>query len=285
MHKSLVALCLLFSLSTFANQKAELAAQAYGQRDFNEVGIQNAQEAVKLYGEAIAEEADATLKLTYMGETASVHYFLGTALDKKEDKMAAFQASMDTAAEIMTTLGVDVKKAHKLSEAEVTHLLNNLDDANELILAETMYTRGISLSQWGNLKGIPAAINRLPEVTGLMERIEMMGYVHINEYGPYRTQGRIKFVLPKLFGGDLEASEDFLKRAAKGSLVPGQRYSINGYNNLYLAETYYKRGKENQAKKLLDTFINADFSTLKAGSEPENRQAIERAKELAEDWE
>lgn len=284
MHKSLVALCLLFSISSFANLNADKAATAYAGRDYNAVGVQNVQDAVMLYDAAIAEETNEDLKLTYLGSKASAHYFLGTALDKKSDKMAAHQAAMDIADDIMQTLGVDNQKASELSQDEINQILDRLTDTQELILAEAMYSKGISLAQWGNLKGISSSIKRLPEVLGLMKSIEDMGYAHIHEYGPFRTIGRINFKLPKLFGGDLDKSEDYLLKATKATLAEGQRYSVNGYNNLYLAETFYKNGKEKPAQKILDTFINADFSTLKVGNEPENREALRAAKILAEKW-
>jgi hypothetical protein len=51
-----------------------------------------------------------------------------------------------------------------------------------------------------------------------------------------------------------------------------------------LAETLHKRGKETQAKRLLETFLNADFDTLAEGSEPENREALRLAQELLNSW-
>lgn len=46
-----VALGLIFSIASFANQKAEEAAAAYALRDFNTAGVKNALEAVSLYKE------------------------------------------------------------------------------------------------------------------------------------------------------------------------------------------------------------------------------------------
>ena len=112
----------------------------------------------------------------------------------------------------------------------------------------------------------------------------MMGLESIHEYGPYRTIGRANFILPKIFGGDLAKSEKYLKDAYKNTLVQGQRYSVHPYNNIYLAETMYKAGKETQAKNLLDSFLAADITTLKEGQEPENREAMRVAQDLADDW-
>ena len=285
MSKVLVALCLVLSATqVFGNEKAKQAEEAYALRDYTEAGIDNTQTAVTLYNEIIGIEGDEVAKMNYQNKLASAYYFLGSALDKKNDKKAAHQNAMDVADEIMTTLGVDSDSAHELSDSEIAAIKNNLDDDRELLLAEAMYSKGISLAQWGNLNGIASSIGRLPEVIGLMEKIEALGYASINEYGPWRTIGRINFVLPSLFGGDMAKSEDFLKRATLESLAPGKKYSINGYNNIYFAETLYKRGKENQAKAIIKAFRAADFDTLAEGSEPENREALRLADELATDW-
>jgi hypothetical protein len=284
MHKILLAICLTFSIFSQANDKADQADAAYSQRDFNESGIKSVQTAVQLYTEAIAEEADINLKLQYKSSLANAYYFLGTSLDKKDDRIVVLESGMTTSDEVMIHFGVEAQKAHQLSQNQINDLLNTLDEGSELLLAEAMYNKGTSLAQWGNLKGISSSISRLPEVLGLMDKIELLGYQSIHEYGPYRTIGRINFKLPALFGGDLAKSEDYLIRATRNTLAEGQRYSINGYNNVFLAETLYKSGKETQAKSILETFIKADFSTLKAGSEPENKEALRTAQELLSDW-
>ena len=280
----LVAFCLVFSIQSFANVKADQAALAYAERDYDDAGVKKAQEAEALYGEAVLAEAVELAKLNLMLDQASANYFLGTALSKKSERKAAHQKAMDLADSILTSLGVAPDKAHELTQDQANALLNKLDADQELVVAEAMYSKGISLAQWGKLNGISSSIGKLPTVLGLMERIEMLGYESIHQYGPYRTIGRVNFVLPKIFKGDIAKSEKFLKDAYSKSLAEGQKYSINGYNNIYLAETMYKLGKETGAKKLLDTFLAADIGTLAEGSEPENREAMRVAQNLADDW-
>ena len=284
MLKSLMALCLIFAVQANANVKADEAEAAYALRDFNEMGIKNVNEAIKLFDEAITLEADTFQKKVLTHRKSEAFYFLGTALDKKKERMAAHQEAMDISDVLMTGFGVDAEKAHELSDTQIADLLNTLNDDEELLLAEVFYAKGINLGQWGQLNGIASSIGRLPIVLGLMDRIEKLGHEDINYYGPVRTVGRANFVLPKIFGGDLDKSETLLKRAYKETLVPGKKYSVNGYNNLYLAETMYKRGKETQAIKLLETFVAADPSTLAEGNEPENKEALRTAQERLDDW-
>lgn len=277
-------LLFFISLQVMANEAAIQAAEAYKLRDYSPQGIAAVQESIALYNQAIASEADTKLRLYFQNEQASAYYFLGSALMDKDSKMQNHQNAMNVANQIMGELGVNAQNIHELSQAQITALLNKLDEEQEVILAESMYTKGISLAQWGSLKGVASSIGKLPEVLGLMDRIEWMGFAAIHEYGPYRTIGRINFMLPAPFGGNLEKSEDYLKRATQNTLAEGQKYSANGFNNLYFAETLYKLGKETQAKRLLEMFIQADPSTLTPGKEPENREALKAAKELYDQW-
>ncbi|MCB0377195.1 MAG: hypothetical protein KDD33_01755 [Bdellovibrionales bacterium] len=285
MTKLLLALGLVFSIQAQANQEnAKAAEDAYNLRDYTEAGVANAQTAADLYQDLIDSETDEEVKMSYMTKQASAYYFIGSADDDKKTQIAAYEKAMEISDNLQTMLGVDKDKSHQLDEKQVADIKNSLSDTKEALLAEAWYNKGISLAQWGNLKGISTSIGKLPVVIGHMENIERLGYADIHEYGPYRTVGRIRYKLPAILGGDLEESEQYLKDATTKTLAPGQRYSINGYNNLYFAETLYKRGKENAAKTLLKAFIKADFATLAVGNEPENREALRIANELAVDW-
>jgi hypothetical protein len=284
MIQLLISGLLLFSTNASAATSIEQARQAYAQRDFNDAGIKKVREAITLYEKALLEISADTTRRDVNQALADAHYFLGTAVSKNSEKKSEHQMGMDLADQIINNLGADAENIHKASQADVTALLNRLNETEEMQLAQAMYSKGVNLAQWGKLNGIASSINRLPVVLGLMERIEMMGYKEINQYGPDRTYGRIKFSLPGVFGGDLEESETRLKEAYRQTLAPGQRYSINGYNNIYLAETLHSRGKENQAKKILETFLAADLTTLVQGQDPENREAMRVAQDLYDSW-
>ncbi len=284
MHKILFLSLLVLSNTVFGNELAQQAESAFALRDYNPAGVEKVKEAISLFDQALAVETDQNLKLSITNAQVSAYYFLGSALTVVDEKKAAHEKAMKLADSVMDSMGVNSQKAHELSQTQVNELMNKLSDEQEVLMTEAMYSKGISLAQWGSLNGIASSIGKLPEVLGLMDRIEWMGYSSIHEYGPYRTIGRINFMLPKLFGGDLEKSEDFLKRATQNTLAEGQKYSLNGFNNVYFAETLYKLGKETQAKRLLEIFINADFSTLTPGKEPENREALRLAKDLFDNW-
>ena len=283
--KFTLVISLMFSTQVSIAQTAlEQAAAAYSMRDYSAEGVKHVETAIELYNQALGEEQDSTARLQIRGEIATAYYFLGSSLESNNEEIAAHEKAMALANENIEALGADSEKIHELTAAQIAEISNKLNEDQRLLLAEAMYAKGVSLAQWGNLNGVASSIGRLPEVLGLMDRIEMMNLSHISEYGPYRTIGRINFVLPALFGGDLAKSEEFLTQAYRQSLVEGQRYSSNGYNNLYLAETLHKRGKETQAKRLLETFLQADFDTLAEGSEPENREALRVAQDLFDSW-
>jgi len=283
--KFTLVMSFVFSTQLVMAQSAlELAAAEYGKRDYNAEGVRHVEAAIELYNQALNEELDQTAQLQIRGELATAFYFLGSSYESNKDKIAAHEKAMDLANQSIDALGADSKKIHELTAAQIAEISNKLSEERRLLLAEAMYSKGVSLAQWGSLNGVASSIGRLPEVLGLMDRIEMMNLSHINEYGPYRTIGRINFVLPSLFGGDLAKSEEFLTLAYRQSLVEGQRYSSNGFNNLYLAETLHKRGKETQAKRLIETFLQADVDTLAEGNEPENREALRVAQDLFDSW-
>ena len=284
MFKGLIAVSLFFSIHCFANPKAEEAALNYSQRDFNATGIEFVRKAIQNYDEAIAIESDEFQKKFLTHEKAVAFYFLGTALTGKEERKDAHQVAMDLADDLMTGYGVDADDAHEMNASQVKALVDALDDQDEALLADVFYTKAINLGQWGQLNGIVTSIGRLPIVKGLVNVIQEMGYASIHAYGPLRTLGRIDFVLPALLGGDLANSEALLREAFRGSLVEEERYSFNGYNNIYLAETMYKRGKEKPAIRILEMFVEGDFEKLGEKNIPENREAIRQAQELLKEW-
>lgn len=63
--------------------------------------------------------------------------------------------------------------------------------------------------------------------------------------GPDRVLGRIYTKMPWFIGGDNDLAEQHYKRA----IHYGPRYWLN---QLYLAELYYKQGKDDQARRLLE---------------------------------
>lgn len=283
--KVLMSALLCFSAQLgWAESSLQTAESYFAQRDYNSEGIKNVEQAILNYEEAKEQAVDPVAELVILGKLATAEYFLGSALTEKDDKKAAHVRAMAWADNSLQALGVNPETAHELSQNEINQLTNQLGEDEQLLLAEAMYSKGVSLAQWGNLSGVASSIGRLPEVLGLMDRIEMLDQSQISDYGPYRTIGRINFVLPAIFGGDLAKSEEFLTQAYRKTLLDGERYSVNGYNNLYLAETMYKRGRENQAKRLLETFLQVDVETLDVNMIPENREAYRLAEELLTSW-
>jgi hypothetical protein len=281
--------CLSASISVFANAKAEEAAALYAQRDFyhmNPAGVDKAIEAARVYQQAVDLETDFNQQLQISIDLITAHYFIGTALkeDLIQERMAAHQKAMDLSDEVISELGVEPSKASQLTQAEITNILNSLDATQELVLAQAIYNKAINLAQWGNLAGIASTLGRLPEVFGLLQRVMMMGYESIYEYGPDRTIGRIHTELPLEAGGKIELAEEHLMKAYRSTLVEGKRYSKNGYNNLFLAEALHKLGEETKAVRVLEFFINADITTLKEGNEPEHRASLKEATRLYNLW-
>lgn len=281
MIKLITALSLVLSITAQAND-ANKAADYYSKRDFTADGIENVKKAVEIYDNLVASEPNADTKMTYQMKLAQSHYFLGSALEDKDERKAHHQKGVEQSDAIITGLGIE--NAHELTQEQLDQLKADLNDTQELNAANAFYYKGINMAQHGNLSGITSSIGRLPEVRGLMNSIRGLGHESLSSHGPDRTEGRIDFKVPGFLGGDIDRSEDFLKNAVKNTRAAGQNYSVNGFNNVYLAETFHKNDKEDKAEKLLKAFIDADPATLDQDSQPENRKALELAKELAEEW-
>ena len=286
MRYILSTLCIVLAstiVQAQSNQTNEQkAVEHYAQRDFNKDGIANVEKSIEYYKAAIDEESDNNKKLNLQTLLSQAYYFLGTAYEDEDVRKQSHKDGLEIAEAVVDALGV--KDPHELTKKQVEKIQAEKSVEEIQILMEAIYYEATNLAQWGRLNGITSSLGKLPEVIGNLDSIELFGYESIHHYGPYRTVGRIRFILPGLVGGDLEESEEKLKTTFKNTLADGEKYSVEGYTNVYLAETLEKRGKSSQAAQVIKAFIESDPATWAEDSIPENNQALERAKELAEEW-
>lgn len=291
MNKMITLLLVLVSFSAFAD-KASDAAAAYAARGYDVVGIANAQKAADLYAQLVTETADADKKNEFMVLQSEAMYFVGTAYNETSEndkKVKTHDDAKLVADKVLVAYGVT--DATTLSDdAAMNALKAKLTPAQLSIFADALYYKGINLGQWGSAKGgLEPLKGWKKELRPYMEVLEKMGQAGIHNYGPYRTLGRGYYKVPSLLGGDLSKSETYLAQSVQNSLAQkadGTKltFSVNGYNNLYYAETLFKNGKKDEAKKLLTDFVNADPSVLAASSSVENAKAKELANEDLKKW-
>jgi hypothetical protein len=282
-----VATAAVLSLSTLCAQaltpaeQYALARKAYSERDYSPAGIQKAQDAANGFSQLAAQATDAKEKAQYLVDVSEALYFVGNASNGNAVKIDKHQKGIDAADKATKLLGVpDVTK---ITDAEVTNQKKR-PAAEVALLAEAIYQRGINLGQWGSANGVTESLGRWPELRDSMLTIVNLGYKEIHEYGPFRVLGRGYYKIPGILGGSNKKAEKYLTSAVNGSLAAGQIYSVNGFNNTFLAELLKDLGQEPKARDLLKAFIAADVTTLQPALVFENRQAQKEAADLMASW-
>jgi hypothetical protein len=270
-----------FALTGVAQTSATDLAQAekyYADRDYTPAGIQSAQMAADLYQTLAGASVDKTEKAKLQTAMATALYFVGSASSENAVKLQKHDLGYKTADAAMQALGVASVTA--ITDAEINQLKSSLSPADMDLLANAIYQRGTNLGQWGQAQGVFASLGRWPELRSTMELVIKLGKESLHQFGPRRTLGRAYYKLPGFAGGSLKKSEENLSIAMKGSLAPGQIFSINGYNNLYFAELLKDQSRETDAKDILTGFISADPLTLRPDSIVETKRAQAEAQEL-----
>ncbi|MDZ4082179.1 MAG: hypothetical protein U1E10_04530 [Bdellovibrionales bacterium] len=256
------------------------AKAAYAAREYSAVGAAKSQEAADLYAQAAKSATDKkTQHLALVGQSEAL-YFVGAANTAAEVKIEKHLAGLEIADIVVKAYGVtDVTNVPAADLARLKAL-----PADELALVgEALYFRGINLGQWGNANGVMESLGRWPELRSTMEVIVNLGVFGSHEYGAYRVLGRGYFKVPGLFGGSNKQAEKYLSAALKYTLAPGQVFSTNGYNNLYIAELYKDIGKEKEAKEILEAFVAADAKVLNPPSYVEFLEAQKEAQVMLND--
>ncbi len=274
----------LISVQAFADDAGDAAAiaksakEAFAKRDFSNPGINSAQESADLYVKASAAAADKVEKAKYMILASASIYFVGDASTNNPVKIEKFLKGIQLADEGLKLLGVE--NVPGLSDQQVEQLKATLKGEHLTWVGEGLYFRGTNLGQWGQANGIVQSLSKWPELRRNMEIIKLLGLKSIHEFGANRVLGRGYFKIPGLLGGSVKLATELLTEAVKKSLVTGQIYSKNGYNNNYYAEVLNENGEADKAKALLQAFIAADPAKIDAASIPELKEAQRLAKEL-----
>jgi hypothetical protein len=273
------ALATALALPALADSTA--AEKAYSQRDYTAPGITRAQQAADLYAQEAAQATDPQVKAKYLVGQAEALYFVGAASQVNTEKINKHLLGMNVADQAVAIFGI--KDVTKVSPDDIKKL-KALPADQLAILASGLYQRGINLGQWGAANGVMKSLSKWPELKANMQVIIDLGLGKINDYGPYRVLGRGYFKIPSMLGGSVDKAIQYLSSAVKGSKAAGQIYSVNGFNNTYLAEALNSNGKTSDAKQLLNEFLKADPKTLNPILIPENQQAQSDAKELLKSW-
>ncbi len=283
----IAALVGLTSISAFADAAADLetrAQAAYDARDFTGPGIQSAQLAANLFGQAVGATSDPAKIAQLRVHQSAACFFVGDAAQDNSVKITQFWNGYTLANDVIVkTFGITDVTA--VSDAQIQGFLK-LSKDQLLVLGEALYIRGINLGQWGQANGIMESLNKWPDLKADMELMLKIGAKGLHEYGAYRTLGRGLFKIPALLGGDVARATKYLQAAVQGSAAAGTTFSINGFNNLFYADVLKDAGKDAEGKKLLQDYIAAAQANpnLLLGYAPETKNAVREALDMLKSW-
>ena len=134
---------------------------------------------------------------------------------------------------------------------------------------EAHYWLGVSLGDYADTKGMFKAISLLGDIRKEMEKVIELQPDYENA-GAYLVLGRMDFQLPGFMGGD--------KKRAMSEYEHGLKiFSSNFLLKTYLAESYIREGRKEEAKKLLNEVLSSPIN-LKLN--PEAKDAQKEAKAL-----
>ncbi len=267
-----------------AETPAELEAQAqkaYEERDYTVPGVLRAQDASNLFGKLAGQTTDQDKLAEIRVRQAAACFFVGDAASDTNVRITQFWNGYQLADLAIKHFGIN--DVSNVSAADLANLMK-LPKEQITRIGEALYVRGINLGQWGEAKGVVSSLDRWPELRNSMELMVKIGAKELHEYGAYRTLGRGLFLIPGLLGGDTAKADKYLAATVKGSLAPGQSYSVNGYNNLFYADSLKYSGKDAEAKKLLQDYLKADPNTILPGYAPESKKAQALAIEKLKTW-
>lgn len=284
-----VTAAMVFSVSAKADFAADMVRgkQSYEVRGYDAAGAKNAKDAYTAYGEAVKATALRDEQAKALVEQSRAASFWGSALTVKDEKMAVHILGMDAAKAALKLFGVANPSAITAKEKAS---LKSLTGPVARVAVEAVYFYGANLGQWGaENKG--TALSRWPELAGIMQVVLDLGQKDIHAFGALRTLGRGNNLVPKMFGGDLEASVKYLREAVNATKVPGKTYSYYGFNNWYLAAALYDLGiaKGDEALKLeasdlVDAFAGANAKAAGGEYAVEFAEAQAKAVDMQTNW-
>lgn len=249
-----MALMLLFSLTSFA-QTMEEAKDLYAQRGAD---VSFAQQAADMYLNLAAGTEDKLSKATYLNEASNALYYVASQSNSTEDKKRIHTEGFNKASVAISLLRGTTVETEKEQ------------------LALGLYRYGANLGKWGEANGVASSLSKWPNLKNTMESIIEMGMQKTEWFGANRILGRAYYKLPFPLGSK-KKSYNYLKEAFDNT-KNGNKVSVHGLNNLYLADLLVAIGKQDQAKKLLEAFVALDPETLCPERVPETKAEMEEAK-------
>ena len=230
-------LAMIFSFNVLA-ATVEQARELYATRAADE---SNALKAADIYRQLADEAQDPLQKLVLKTSESEALYYVGEKYiqqNKKDDAIVIFE------------------RAHTSLGNTITAVENRTDltENEKEVLAHALYFFGANLGKWGQTRGVAASLFQWPTLRDRTNEILKLKKDYVNEYGAYRILGRGYWTIPPLLGGDKVKALKYLQKAYANTLNDAG-VCKNGTTNIYYADALVSDGKVDEAKKILQDFI------------------------------
>lgn len=257
-----ILMLLAFPLISFAQSNCDELFEA------REKGLQSARDAFACFEKQTStqriEKAHALNRMSYlkffMGE-----YFLTEKLDPLYEALTLGEKSV-----LLFGEKYSLDQYAKLSDQELS------------VLAEGLYTYGLSVARYVDLKGKLEAIKRMEDIKKSMNTIIRIKREETAFYGAHRTLGIFHTKVPGIAGGQIQLAGPYLQKAIQGSLYKGT-LSLYPSNNVSYADLLFKQGNNSQACVELKAVVALTASDVKAMDNHyylESMDDVRKAKEL-----
>ena len=280
----LIVLGLMIAFSAFSATKNE-AEENYAKRGED---VNFAQTAADMYEELYNNATDVMEKGYYAYRHLESTYYVGTNIGSEnvDDRYWPIERKEDG----FGTVPKSVKKVrvpihmngYKMPKRIISSLkkIEKSVERNKL-LAKIYFFQAAHLGKWGDNKGITVALPKLRTLKKITKKIINLSQDGTELHGADRILGRIEYKTLGMAGGSLIDSEQHLEKAYKNSLND-EGVCMQGVNVLYYAETLIDLRKKDEAKAILNKFLEGDAETLNLGRIPETRVEMEYARKLLE---
>jgi hypothetical protein len=256
MKSLLITLTLTLSLGAFA-QTAQQADDLYSARG---IDANKALEAATAYTTLAAATANKAEKATFLNEASKSYYFVGTSKSSDDQKKKYHIMGMNVAQEAIDTVLTFTNATEKEQ------------------LAMGYFRFGSNQGKWAEANGIASSLGKWPSLKTYMKNIIKLGYKSLEAYGAYRILGRAYYKLPAPLGSKKKALK-YLETAFNGSMN-GNDISNYGLNVNFYAQTLISLKRKDEARKILNSFIQKDAATFNTARIPETKVEIQEAKKI-----
>ena len=218
-------------------------------------GLVNSQQAFTCYQASITPTSSRRDVTHALNQMAYLKFFIAENFMKEKE---------DT---LLESINISEKALSKFGPKYNLVEYRKLSDEERKVVAEALYTYGLTVARYVDVKGFLEALKRMDDIKKSMLTIIRLKEEATAFYGAHRVLGIFHMKVPAIAGGDIEISKEYLPKAVQSTLFSGElsRYPLN--NTVY-ADLLYKLGKTQESchqLRLVAALTDEEVSNLDNG--------------------